>query len=151
MQYCYFVYIVLQEECYGVEEIQCPPLVVSVMPCLPRGAEVELHVIAVQDELAERTFHRMTSEFPGGAIHWQVLQSSTRHYASLSLSVSLHESCRTPECMGTEAILGAVSTSLQQALEQMEKALSPLCTRVFYKDSDKLATELSAGKRACSE
>ncbi|XP_053365796.1 diphthine--ammonia ligase [Clarias gariepinus] len=140
-----------QEECYGVEEIQCPPLVVSVMPCLPRGAEVELHVIAVQDELAERTFHRMTSEFPGGAIHWQVLQSSTRHYASLSLSVSLHESCRTPECMGTEAILGAVSTSLQQALEQMEKALSPLCTRVFYKDSDKLATELSAGLQDCFE
>lgn len=52
--------------------------------------------------------------------------------------------------MGTEGILGAVGTSFQQALEQMEEALSPLCTRVFYKDSNKLAAELSAGKRTRS-
>ncbi|KAB5562132.1 hypothetical protein PHYPO_G00014480 [Pangasianodon hypophthalmus] len=140
-----------QEACYGVEEIQCPPLVVSVMPSLPRGAAVELHVIAVQDEPAERTSCQTTSEIPGGIIHWQVLQSSTRYYASLSLSVSLHESCTTPECMGTEGILGAVSTSFQQALEQMEETLSPLCTRIFYKDSNKLATELSAGLQGCFE
>ncbi|KAK3537714.1 hypothetical protein QTP70_017831 [Hemibagrus guttatus] len=140
-----------QELCYGVEEIQCPPLVVSVMPSLPKGAAVELHVIAVQDEPAERTSCQMTSEIPGGSIHWQVLQSSTRLYATLSLSVSLHESCTTPECMGTEGILGAVSTSFQQALEQMEETLSPLCTRIFYKDSNKLATELSAGLQGCLE
>ncbi|XP_060790585.1 diphthine--ammonia ligase isoform X2 [Neoarius graeffei] len=141
-----------QEACDGVEEeIHCPPLVVSVMPSLPRGAAVELHVIAVQDVPAERTSRQMTSEIPGGTIHWQVLQSSIRHYATLSLSVSLHESCTTPERMGTEGILGAVSTSFQQALEQMEQALSPLCTRVFYKDSNKLATELAAGLQGCFE
>ncbi|XP_060790586.1 diphthine--ammonia ligase isoform X3 [Neoarius graeffei] len=142
----------VQEACDGVEEeIHCPPLVVSVMPSLPRGAAVELHVIAVQDVPAERTSRQMTSEIPGGTIHWQVLQSSIRHYATLSLSVSLHESCTTPERMGTEGILGAVSTSFQQALEQMEQALSPLCTRVFYKDSNKLATELAAGLQGCFE
>lgn len=144
------VYVVLQEVCCGVEEIQCPPLVVSVMPSLPRGAAVELHVIAVQDEPAERTSCQMSSEIPGGTVHWQVLQSSNRHYATLSLTVSLHESCTTPECMGTECILVAVCTSFQQALKNMEETLSPLCTRVFYKDSNKLAAELSAGKRTHS-
>lgn len=148
IHFTYSVYVVLQEVCYKVEEIQCPPLVVSVMPSLPRGAAVELHVIAVQDEPAERTSCQMTSEISGASIHWQVLQSSTRLYATLSLNVSLHESCTTPECMDTEGILGAVSTSFQQALEQMEETLSPLCTRIFYKDSNKLATELSAGKHA---
>ncbi|KAI5618889.1 diphthine--ammonia ligase isoform X1 [Silurus asotus] len=136
-----------QEVCYGVEEIQCPPLVIAVMPSLPRGAAVELHVIAVQDKPTERTSCQMTSEIPGGTIHRQVLISSTRHYATLSMSVSLRES--TPQCMGTEGILGAVSNSLQQALEQMEETLSPLCTRIFYKDSSKLATELSAGMQGC--
>ncbi|KAF7704584.1 diphthine--ammonia ligase isoform X2 [Silurus meridionalis] len=136
-----------QEVCYGVEEIQCPPLVIAVMPSLPRGAAVELHVIAVQDKPTERTSCQMTSEIPGGTIHRQVLISSTRHYATLSMSVSLRES--TPQCMGTEGILGAVSNSFQQALEQMEETLFPLCTRIFYKDSSKLANELSAGLQGC--
>lgn len=145
-QFTYSVFVVFYKVCYKTDEILCPPLVVSMMPSLPRGAAVELHVIAVQDEPAERTSCQMTSEIPGGSIHWQVLQSSTPHYATLSLSVSLHESSTTSECMGTDGILGAVCTSFQQALEQMEETLSPLCVRVFYKDCNKLASELSAGK-----
>ncbi|TSM77343.1 Diphthine--ammonia ligase [Bagarius yarrelli] len=140
-----------QELEYDTEEIQCPPLVVSVMPSLPRGAAVELHVMAIHDEPAERTSCQMTSAFSGGSVHWQVLQSSTRHYATLSLSVSLHKSCTTPERMDTEGILGSVSSSFQQALQQTEETLSPLCTRVFYKDSNKLATKLSAGLQSCLE
>ncbi|XP_062863462.1 diphthine--ammonia ligase [Trichomycterus rosablanca] len=140
-----------QVACYGAEEIQCPSLIVSVVPALPRGAAVELHVTAVQDEPADRTFCQMTSEIPGGTIHWQVIQSSDQQFASLSLCVSLTEPFPTSEHIGTEGTLKAVGTSFQQALAQKEMKLCLLCARVFYKSGNKLARALSAGLQDCLE
>ncbi|KAK1793270.1 hypothetical protein P4O66_011659, partial [Electrophorus voltai] len=131
-----------QVSCSSVEEVLSTPLEVAVVPSLPRGADVELHVIAVRDEPAGRTSCQRTSEVLGNAIQWQVLQASSGQYASLSLSVT--PAASGPAC--TQAVLQALGTSLQQALGQTEKALSPLCARVFYKDSSELATGLCAGE-----
>ncbi|XP_036449193.1 diphthine--ammonia ligase [Colossoma macropomum] len=140
-----------QVACYGAEETEDTPLVVAVVPSLPRGAAVELHVIAVQDNPLERTSCHQTSEVQGGKIQWDLLQSSRGHYATLSLAVSLTTSYTSPESMDAEDILQALGTSFQQALAQMKKALSSLCVRVFYKNSSKLARELSTGLEGCLE
>lgn len=140
-----------QVACFGAEEIQCTPLVVAVVPSLPRGAAVELHVIAVQDDTAERTFSHQALDVPGGTIQWDLLQSSTGQYATLSLSVSLTGSCTSPELANTETILQALGSSMQQAVAQMEKTLSSLCARVFYRSSSRIARELSAGLEGCLE
>ncbi|XP_035388671.1 diphthine--ammonia ligase isoform X2 [Electrophorus electricus] len=136
-----------QVSCSSVEKVLSTPLEVAVVPSLPRGADVELHVIAVRDEPAGRTSCQRTSEVLGNAIQWQVLQASSGQYASLSLSVT--PAASGPAC--TQAVLQALGTSLQQALGQTEKALSPLCARVFYKDSSELATGLCAGLEGCLE
>ncbi|KAG9268765.1 diphthine-ammonia ligase isoform X1 [Astyanax mexicanus] len=140
-----------QVACFGAEEIQGTPLVVAVVPSLPRGAAVELHVIAVQDDPAERTFSHQALDVPGGTIQWDLLQSSTGQYATLSLSVSLTGSCTSPGLAETETILQALGSSMQQAVAQMKKTLSPLCARVFYRSSSRIARELSAGLEGCLE
>ncbi|XP_076835211.1 uncharacterized protein LOC143481161 [Brachyhypopomus gauderio] len=148
-----------QVPCCGGEEVLVTPLEVVVVPSLPRGAAVELHVVAVCDEPTRRTSIQQTSEVLGCALRWQVRQDSSGRYASLSLSVSTacsghalgpaHTEAVLQGPAHTEALLQALGTSIQQALEHMEKDLSPLCARIFYQDSSHLATGLCAGLEAC--
>ncbi|XP_066523739.1 diphthine--ammonia ligase isoform X2 [Hoplias malabaricus] len=140
-----------QVACCGSEESEDAPLVIAVVPSLPRGAAVELHVMAVQDDPAEKTSCHQTTEVRGGTIQWDLLQSGSSQNASLSLRVFFPGPCTSPEPTGTEAFLQALGNSFQQALAQMEKVLSPLCARVFYKNSSKLARELCAGLEGCME
>ncbi|XP_064177698.1 diphthine--ammonia ligase isoform X2 [Anguilla rostrata] len=136
-----------REESYGQEEAQCGPLVVVVVPRLPRGAAVELHVIASQDDPRQRSSFRATTEVPSGAIECQALQSSTRQCATLSLSLTLR-----PPGPGTaqeEGLLQALRDAFWDALRKVGHTLSPLCARTFYKHDSALARQLAAGLTEC--
>ncbi|KAJ8341156.1 hypothetical protein SKAU_G00334470 [Synaphobranchus kaupii] len=95
-----------EEESFGEEEAQCGPLVVVVVPHLPRGAAVELHVIASHDDPRERSSSRVTTQAPSGAIECQVLLSGTRQCATVSLSLTLLPSA--PATAGEEGLLQAL-------------------------------------------
>ncbi len=111
---------------------------VAVVPSLPRGAAVELHVTAVQDRPADRSSHRSVSEILGSSIECRLLQSSCARYASLSLSVSLSDPPATAESV-THQLLSSYQCALHKT------GLSALCARVFYKSHDSLGTQIAAG------
>ncbi|XP_051579168.1 diphthine--ammonia ligase isoform X1 [Myxocyprinus asiaticus] len=126
----------IQQDCDGELPVQSS---IAVVPYLPRGAEVELHVIAVEDDPAERSSCHMTSQIAGGTIEWQLLQASCGRYASLSMSVCVNASNTATE------LTDALVSLFQDALEKTGKNLSPLCARVFYKSSDTSVTEVITG------
>ena len=98
-----------QEELSGGEpEVQRAPLVVAVVPALPRGAAVELHVTAVRDAPEERTSCHMTTELACGSIECWGLVSSTSRCATtpglyLWLTCEWDERLNFPE---TEPLIG---------------------------------------------
>ncbi|KAJ8411854.1 hypothetical protein AAFF_G00154920 [Aldrovandia affinis] len=138
-----------KEESRGEEEAQCGPLLVAVVPCLPRGAAVELHVIASHDDPAQRTSSRVTAQVSNGTVECQVLQSSSRQCATVSLSLSL--SPPGPGAAGEAELLRALRGALQDALQKVGPSPSPLCARTFYRHDSALAGQLAAGLAHCFE
>ncbi|KAG7466191.1 hypothetical protein MATL_G00162180 [Megalops atlanticus] len=136
-----------KEEGYGEEDAQCGPLVVAVVPRLPRGAAVELHVIAARDDPRRRTCWRATLQVPAGTVECQVLQSGTRQCAAVSLSLGLPGSA--PGAAGEAGLLRALRSSFQDALQKVGRGPTPLCARVFYKQDSALAQQLAAGLAQC--
>ncbi|XP_073725915.1 diphthine--ammonia ligase isoform X2 [Misgurnus anguillicaudatus] len=121
------------------EEITAPiQSSIAVVSSLPRGAKVELHVIAVHDEPRHRTSCHMTSQIPGGTIECQLLRSGCGRYATASLSLCI----KAVKPTGAEGIVDALLSSVQDALEKTEKNLTALCARVFYHPS---ITEIATG------
>lgn len=116
---------------------------VAVVSSLPRGAAVELHVIAVQDEPSDRTSCHMTSQIEGGTIECDLLQSSCGRYATASVSLCFKNMAA--ELMGAENIMDSLVSSVQNALEKTEKNLSALCVRVFYQSHNTSLTEIATG------
>ncbi|XP_067099416.1 diphthine--ammonia ligase [Osmerus mordax] len=135
------------EELSGEPEVQRAPLVVAVVPALPRGAAVELHVTAVLDTLEERTSCHMTTELACGSIECWGLVSSTSLCATLSLALSVPSAAPAPA--DTEEILRALCATFQRATQKMAAGLTPLCARVFYKCAHSLAGRLVAGLEEC--
>ncbi|XP_058605597.1 diphthine--ammonia ligase isoform X2 [Onychostoma macrolepis] len=125
----------IQEECAGAAPVESS---IAVVPSLPRGAAVELHVTAVQDCPADRSPHLSVSEIPGCSVECRLLQSSCARYASLSLSVSLSD----PPA-AAETVTDQLLSSYQSALHKT--SLSALCARVFYKSHDSLVTQIATG------
>ncbi|XP_065123408.1 diphthine--ammonia ligase isoform X2 [Paramisgurnus dabryanus] len=115
---------------------------IEVVSSLPRGAKVELHVIAVHDEPRHRTSCHMTSQIPGGTIECQLLQSGCGRYAAISLSLCIKAVKPIEELTGTERIVDALLSSVRDALEKTEKNLTALCARVFYHPS---ITDIATG------
>ncbi|XP_067312391.1 diphthine--ammonia ligase [Pseudorasbora parva] len=126
-----------QENSDGAAQVEVS---VAVVPSLPRGAAVELHVIAVQDRPTDRPSHRSVSEAHGGSVQCRLLQSSCGRYASVSLSVCF-SATHTPEA---QSITDALLSSYQNAVEKT-KNLSALCARVFYTRHDPSVTEIATG------
>ncbi|KAM9842922.1 diphthine--ammonia ligase [Aulostomus maculatus] len=128
-------------------EIKPPPLSVVVVPALPKGAAVELHVTAIQDEPSERTSCHMTKKLKCGYIECQTVMSADSGSASISLdlAVSGHEGRQGTDDMkdATEGI----GTMLKEAIkkEKTEAELVPLCARVFYKWDHPLAQQIVEG------
>ncbi|KAK6479100.1 diphthine--ammonia ligase-like [Huso huso] len=132
-----------KDEDYGEAERKCGPLVIAVVPHLPRGAEVELHVIAACDDPRQRKSSHMTKELTLGNIEYEVLESSSAASATISLSLSLPPSPDTP--LNTEDIVKDLSGSFNEALHKLDENLSPLCFRAFYKQSSTAARLLLSG------
>ncbi|XP_072555026.1 diphthine--ammonia ligase isoform X2 [Paramormyrops kingsleyae] len=130
------------EDSYGAMEEWSALLVAVVVPCLPRHAAVEFHIIATSDQPRQRISCHITVDLPGGYIECRALQSSTQQYAALSLSLSMHSN---PTPLTSQEILQKLSTTLQHVLQKVECSLTPICGRAFYKHDSTLGRICAAG------
>ncbi|CAJ1073366.1 diphthine--ammonia ligase isoform X1 [Xyrichtys novacula] len=124
-------------------EIKPPPLLVVVVPALPRGAAVELHVTAIQDDPTKRTSSHISRKFTCGSMECLTVMSADRCSASLSLSLSVPGD--NPEVTDGKDITDEVGATFNKAVKKMDAELVPLCARVFYKCGDLLAQQIVKG------
>ncbi|KAI3367608.1 hypothetical protein L3Q82_026454 [Scortum barcoo] len=124
-------------------ELKPAPLLVVVVPALPKGAAVELHATAVQDDPTRRTSCRMTAKVACGSVECHAVMSSDM--CSASLSISLAVPGHNPEVTGVEDVTKAVSTTFKEAMKKVDAELVPLCARVFYKCNHSLAQQIVQG------
>lgn len=121
--------------------IKPAPLLVVVVPALPKGAAVELHVTAVQDDPTQRTSCHMTTKVACGSIECHTVMSA----CSASLSLSLAVPGDNLEVTGVKDVTEAVGATLKKAMKKMAAELVPLCARVFYKCNHPLAQQIVEG------
>ncbi|XP_077477749.1 diphthine--ammonia ligase [Stigmatopora argus] len=119
-----------------------PSLVVAVVPALPKGAAVELHVTAIQDDPRQRTTCHVTTILQNGRIDCYALTSADRSAASLSLRLTVTDPAASED---VSKVTDAICTAFQKALKKTEGELVPLCARVFYKCHDELAKQVTQG------
>lgn len=124
-------------------EIKPAPLLVVVVPALPRGAAVELHVTAAQDDPAKRTSCHVTAKAACGSIECHTITSADGCSASLSLSLSAPSDDL--EVTRAKDVTEAVAAAFKNAMKKMDAELVPLCARVFYKCDHSLAQEVVKG------
>lgn len=119
------------------------PLLVVVVPALPKGAAVELHVTAVDDDPTKRTSCHLTAEVAWGSIECDTVLSADSRSASLSLCLAVHgEHMEAPD---VKQAAEEVGTMFRKATETMEAELVPQCARLFFKCSHSLAQQLVTG------
>ncbi|XP_034419249.1 diphthine--ammonia ligase isoform X2 [Cyclopterus lumpus] len=123
-------------------EFQPAPLSVIVVPALPKGAAVELHVNAIQDDPTKRTSCHMTTKVACVSIEYHTVMSADMRHASLSLSLSVPSD---PEVTGVTDVTDAIAATFKQAMEKMDAELVPLCARVFYKCRHSVAQQIVRG------
>ncbi|XP_023807182.1 diphthine--ammonia ligase isoform X2 [Oryzias latipes] len=124
-------------------DIKPLPLLIAVVPALPKDAAVEIHVTAVEDDPTRRTVSHVTSEVASGTIECHVMQSSDGHSGSLAISLS-----GPADNLGsTDArqVTEELSTAFVKAKKMMDAKLVPQCARVFYKCSHLLAQQIVTG------
>ncbi|XP_063080083.1 diphthine--ammonia ligase [Engraulis encrasicolus] len=140
-----------EEVCYGEPEVHCGPLVMAVVPTLPRGAAVELHVMAVQDDPADRTHAQTSTQVPGASVSCELALSSDGQFATLSLVVAASTSASWAKCSAVDpgVILEAVGSTLVESLKKTERQLTPLCCRGFFRTSDAVGRQLASGLEEC--
>lgn len=119
------------------------PLSVIVVPALPKGAAVELHVTAVQDDPTKRTSCHVTTKVACGRIECHTIMSADVSSASLSLSLAVPGD--NPEVTGVKDVTEAVGATFKRAMKKMDVELVPLCARVFYKCNHSLAQQIVKG------
>ncbi|XP_070698857.1 diphthine--ammonia ligase [Pempheris klunzingeri] len=124
-------------------EINRVPLLVSVVPALPRGAAVELHVTAIQDDPTKRTSCHVTTKVACGSIECHTVMSADMSSASLSLSLAVPDD--NLELSSVKDVTEVVGATFKKALKEMDAELVPLCARVFYKCSRSLARHIVKG------
>ncbi|KAJ7991161.1 hypothetical protein DPEC_G00294380 [Dallia pectoralis] len=139
-----------KEESLGDPELQCGLLTVIVVPVLPRGAAVELHVTATHDDPRNRTSSQMTTEVAGGTVDCRAVLSSDSHCATVSLALAVPHPVPAVSGLDQE-IFGAMGVTLQSVRQKWDEGgrLSPLCARVFYKCDNLLARQLVTGLEDC--
>ncbi|KAJ0009139.1 hypothetical protein NQD34_016554 [Periophthalmus magnuspinnatus] len=116
-----------QDILVGPDAVTCP-LSVVVVPALPRGASVELHVTAVQDDPSQRTScHRTTKMMPGWSVECCGVRSADGKHGCLSLVV-LGAGVEGAE---VENLVEEFGGAFRGALEEMGSELVPLCARLF--------------------
>lgn len=120
-------------------EIKPAPLLIVVVPALPKDAAVELHVTAVQDDPTRRTVSHTTAEVACSAIECHTMQSADGHSGSVAISVS--GDAPTDVRQVTEELC----TTFVKAMKMMDAKLVPQCARVFYKCSHLLGLQIVKG------
>ncbi|XP_034051547.1 diphthine--ammonia ligase [Thalassophryne amazonica] len=116
-------------------------LLVIVVPALPKGAAVELHVTAVRDDPRKRTSCHMTTKVACGSIECDTVISGDGCGASLSLAVVSTGSGISDVTDLTQAVCAA----FQKATKELATGLSPLCARVFFKHNHPVAQQIVKG------
>uniref|UniRef100_A0A1A8ITU1 Diphthine--ammonia ligase n=3 Tax=Nothobranchius kuhntae TaxID=321403 RepID=A0A1A8ITU1_NOTKU len=124
-------------------EIKHVPLLIVVVPALPRNAAVELHVTAAKVEPSKRTFHRITTEVSCGSIECQAVMSSNRSCGSLSVALDVQG--ENLKIMDVRCVTEEVGTAFTKALKMVDAVLVPQCARVFYKSSCSLGHQIVQG------
>lgn len=124
-------------------EIKLAPLLIAVIPGLPKDAAVELHVTAVNDDPSKRTFWHDTTKAACGSIECHTVLSADRNSASLSLSLLA--------CGGDMGIADVkqireeVASAFMKAAKAIEAELVPQCARLFYKCSPSPVQQIVQG------
>lgn len=119
------------------------PLLVVMVPALPKYAAVEFHVIAVQDDSRQGASCHVSTKVPCGSIDWHIVTSADACSASLSLSVDrLGDSL---ELAAVSEVTEAIGHTFQKAMKKTNGELVPLCARVFYKCTHAVAQLIVAG------
>lgn len=119
------------------------PLLVVVVPALPKGAAVELHVTATQDDPTKRTSCRMTTDVACGSMECRTVMSADPCSASLSLSLTVP--ANKPEVAAVKDLTEAVGATFKKAVKKMDAELMPLCARVFFKCTHLVALQMVEG------
>ncbi|KAM3595027.1 uncharacterized protein V6R79_017269 [Siganus canaliculatus] len=119
------------------------PLLVVVVPALPKGAAVELHVTAIEDDPTKRTSCHKVTKLAYGFVECRSVVSSDECSASLALSLSVP--CDNLEVSGIKDLTEAVSSTFKEAMKTMDAELVPLCARVFYKCTHSVALQIVEG------
>lgn len=125
-------------------ESEPAPLLVVVVPALPKGAAVELHVTAVQDDSTKRTSCQMITKVACGVIECNSVMSADS--CSASLSLSLTTPTNNLEVTSVKDVTEAVGATVREAMKKMDAELVPLCARVFYKCTHTAAQQVVIGK-----
>lgn len=121
------------------------PLLVAVVPALPRDAAVEFHVTAVQDGSSQAASGPVTTEVPCGSIDWHVVTSADACSASLSLSLTRPVGSLEPATAAMSEVAEAIGSTLKEAMKKTNGELVPLCARVFYKCTHAMARLIVEG------
>uniref|UniRef100_A0A8C6WV99 Diphthine--ammonia ligase n=1 Tax=Neogobius melanostomus TaxID=47308 RepID=A0A8C6WV99_9GOBI len=129
-----------EEDTLGRPDVAPCPFSVTVVPSLPKGASVELHVTASLDDPDQRTSCHVVSKMAG--IECRGARSVDGRSACVSLSLAgrgLEEAdvARTVQDLGTV---------FRKASEEMGAELVPLCARAFYKWDHPVALQVIKGK-----
>ncbi|KAM8913996.1 diphthine--ammonia ligase [Spinachia spinachia] len=109
------------------------PLLAIVVPALPRGALVELHVTAVQDDPTKRTSCHVTTKVACLSIECHTVTSADASGASVSLSLLPAVPGVHPEVADVKEAADAVAAAFANAKEKVDARLASLSARVFYK------------------
>ncbi|KAM4724048.1 diphthine--ammonia ligase isoform 1-T1 [Anableps anableps] len=122
-----------EKELLWESEIKFAPLLIAVIPALPKDAAVELHVTAINDDPSRRTFWHTTTKAVFGSIQCHTVLSADRSSASLSLSLV---TCGADlGITDVKRITEEVGSAFMKATKVIEAKLVPQCARVFYKCS----------------
>lgn len=119
------------------------PLLIVVVPALPKDAAVELHVTAVEDDPSQRTSYQITTNVAHGSIECHTVLSADG--CSGSLSLSLDSLADKLEASDVKCIREAVGAVFVNAMKMMNTQLVPQCARVFYKCSHTLVHQIVEG------
>ncbi|KAM9787957.1 diphthine--ammonia ligase isoform 3-T5 [Syngnathus typhle] len=130
------------QEFFTGPERQAPPLVVAIVPALPKDAAIEIHVTAIQDDPSQRTSCHVTTTLRHCSIECRVVTSADRSAASLSLRLTVTDPGVVQDA---REVTDAICAALGKALKETEAELVPLCARVFYKCHNTLAKQVTEG------
>lgn len=131
------------QDTLGGPNVAACPLSIAAVPTLPRGASVELHVVAALDEPGQRTHCVLTSKMAAaGRVECRGVRSSDGRSACVSVSLAGWDSL---DGVDGQAVAQDMGSLLRKALAQLGGEMELLCSRVFYRSNHRVALQLIQG------